>query len=284
MTTSPSVGCPPALTALGLTVRYSDRDILHGIDVRIEPGTVTAIVGPNGCGKSTLLKTLSRQLRPHAGQLRIGERDLAELSGRALAKVVGVLPQAPIVPERITVAELVSRGRDPHRHWYQSWSHLDQAAVDDAMAHTGLEKLRDRPVDELSGGQRQRAWIAMLLAQQTEILLLDEPTSFLDIAHQLDVLDLLQKLAHGKGRTVVVVLHELTLAARHADTVIAMRDGRIVDFGSPTDTFTPRTLELVFDVKARVIMDDDTGRPVIIPLRRIPESAAEREGQGGADG
>ncbi|CAN5529706.1 ABC transporter ATP-binding protein [soil metagenome] len=284
MTTSASVAPPSALTATGLMVRYSDRDVLHGINIHIEPGTVTAIVGPNGCGKSTLLKTLSRQLRPHAGQVQIGQQDLARLSGRALAKVVGVLPQAPIVPERITVGELVSRGRDPHRHWYQSWSQLDQTAVDDAIAHTALETLRDRPVDELSGGQRQRAWIAMLLAQQTEILLLDEPTSFLDIAHQLDVLDLLQKLAHSKERTVVVVLHELTLAARHADTVIAMRDGRIVDFGSPVDTFTPRTLELVFDVKARVIMDDVTGRPVIIPLRRIPDRVAETAAEDGADG
>ncbi|CAN5721825.1 ABC transporter ATP-binding protein [soil metagenome] len=262
---------PSALTAFGLTVRYSDRDILHGVDVRVEPGTVTAMVGPNGCGKSTLLKTLSRHLRPNSGRVLIGDDDLAALPSRALAKLVGVLPQAPIVPERITVGELVSRGRDPHRRWYQPWSDPDQVAVDLAVAQTGLEDLVDRPVDELSGGQRQRAWIALLLAQQTDILLLDEPTSFLDIAHQLDVLELLRSLAHDHGRTVVVVLHELTLAARYADTVIAMRDGRIIDSGAPTDTFTPATLEAVFDVTARVIVDDVTGRPVIIPHGRRPE-------------
>lgn len=261
---------PPFLAAEDLTVRYSDRNVLHGINVHIKPGTVTAIVGPNGCGKSTLLKTLSRHLRPHQGHVRVGDTDLAELSGRALARVIGVLPQSPIVPERISVRDLVGRGRDPHRHWYQSWSVADQEAVDGAVAQTGLEQLQLRPVDELSGGQRQRAWIALLLAQRTDILLLDEPTSFLDIAHQLDVLELLSALAHDAGRTVVVVLHELSLAARYADTVIALRDGEIIASGAPAVTLTPETLESVFDVSARVIIDDVTGRPVVIPLARTP--------------
>lgn len=280
MTQTGSPAAPPALTASGLTVRYSDRDVLHALDVHIAPGSVTAIVGPNGCGKSTLLKTLSRHLRPHLGAVHVGGTDLATMPTRALAKLVGVLPQAPIVPERITVAELVGRGRDPHRHWYQAWAQTDQGAVDRAIAQTGLTSLRDRPVDELSGGQRQRAWIALLLAQQTEVLLLDEPTSFLDIAHQLDVLELLRTLAHDTGRTVVVVLHELTLAARYADIVIAMRNGRIVASGAPADTLTPQTLESVFAVRARVIIDHVTERPVIIPLgRSVPADDGNPENQ-----
>lgn len=265
----------PVLSATGLRVRYSDRDVLDGVDIRIEPGGITAIVGPNGCGKTTLLKTLSRHLEPAAGAVLIDDADVTELSARALARMLGMLPQAPTVPERITVRELVSRGRDPHRRWYQSWSDTDEHTVDEAIQQTELSELQDRPVDELSGGQRQRAWIALLLAQRTEILLLDEPTSFLDIAHQLDVLELLATLARG-GRTVVVVLHELSLAARYADVVIAMRDGQIVTSGTPTATFTPQTLEAVFDVSARVITDDVSGRPVIIPLGRMPGSAEGR--------
>ncbi|MER5951965.1 ABC transporter ATP-binding protein [Streptomyces sp. NPDC001904] len=253
------------LTARDLTLAYDDREVVRGLDLAVPDGQVTVIVGPNACGKSTTLRALGRLLKPAGGSVVLDGRALAELPTKRIAQQIGLLPQTPVAPEAITVGDLVSRGRQPHQHWWQQWSDADERAVTEAMERTDVAALADRSVDELSGGQRQRVWIAMALAQETDILLLDEPTTYLDIAHQVEVLDLVRQLNHDKGRTVAVVLHDLNQAARYADHLVAMKAGRIVAEGPPSEIITAALVEEVFGLACIVIPDPVTSSPLIIP-------------------
>jgi iron complex transport system ATP-binding protein len=245
---------------------YGDRTVVDGLDLDVVAGTITAVIGPNGCGKSTLLRALGRLLKPAAGQVLLDGKRIDRTPTREVAKVLGLLPQAPSAPEGLTVADLVARGRHPHQAWYRQWSADDEDAVAQALEWTGIADLAERPVDELSGGQRQRAWISMALAQGTDLLLLDEPTTFLDLAHQVDVLELVRRLHTEAGRTVVMVLHDLNLAARYADRLVAMRDGQVVASGEPAEVITEALLEEVFGLAARVISDPVAGTPLVVPI------------------
>ncbi|MGV9600089.1 ABC transporter ATP-binding protein [Streptosporangium sandarakinum] len=254
------------LRAVGVRLGYGDRVIVDGLDLGIEAGTVTTIIGPNGCGKSTLLRALGRLLRPSGGEVLLDGKRIDRMPTKEVARVLGVLPQAPTAPEGLTVADLVARGRHPHQTWYRQWSSGDEAAVGEALAMTGLDGLGERPLDELSGGQRQRAWISMALAQGTDLLLLDEPTTFLDLAHQVEVLELVRRLHREHGRTVVMVLHDLNLAARYADRLVAMRAGRVIAAGTPHEVLTEPLLAEVFDLEAKVIEDPVAGTPLVVPV------------------
>lgn len=253
------------LSARGLRLAYEDRIIVEDLDLDIPAGAVTVVVGPNACGKSTTLRALGRLLKPAAGAVLLDGADLRSLPTRTVAQQVGVLPQSPQPPEGITVGDLVARGRQPHQRWWQQWSRDDEAAVEDAMRRTDVTDLADRYVDELSGGQRQRVWIAMALAQGTEILLLDEPTTFLDISHQVEVLDLIRELGEEGGRTTVAVLHDLNQACRYADHLVAMRAGRIVAQGAPSDIVTAELVGEVFGLDCVVVPCPVTGAPMIVP-------------------
>lgn len=254
------------LHARDVRLGYGDRVVIDGLDLGIEAGSVTTIIGPNGCGKSTLLRALGRLLKPSGGEVLLDGKRIDRLPTREVARVLGILPQAPSAPEGLTVADLVSRGRHPHQTWYRQWSSDDAKAVAEALEMTGLNDLADRPLDELSGGQRQRAWISMALAQGTDLLLLDEPTTFLDLAHQVEVLELIRRLHTSADRTIVMVLHDLNLAARYADRLIAMREGRVVAAGTPHEVLTERLLAEVFDLDAMVIPDPVAGTPLVIPI------------------
>ncbi|MEV7923763.1 MULTISPECIES: ABC transporter ATP-binding protein [unclassified Kitasatospora] len=264
------------LAAHGLDLRYGDRTIVDGLDLELPGGAVTAIVGPNACGKSTLLRGLVRLLDPAAGTVTLDGSDIHRMSARALAKRMGLLPQQPVTPEAITVEALVRLGRYPHQRMLSPWSKTDQAAVEDALARTGTAELREQQVDRLSGGQRQRAWIALALAQDTELLLLDEPTTFLDLRHQLDVLDLVADLHAEAGRTVVMVLHDLGQAARYADHLVVLKDGRLAAAGPPAEVLTADLVETVFQVPCRVVPDPETGTPLVVPRARTRPRAADR--------
>ncbi|CAL9506431.1 ABC transporter ATP-binding protein [Streptomyces sp. enrichment culture] len=253
------------LTARGLTLAYEDRTVVEDLDLEIPHGKVTVVVGPNACGKSTLLRALGRLLKPRRGAVLLDGTELADLPTRRIAQVIGLLPQTPVPPEGITVADLVARGRQPHQKWWQQWSETDERTVAEAMERTGVAELAARPVDELSGGQRQRVWIAMALAQDTDILLLDEPTTYLDIAHQVEVLDLVRQLNLERGRTVVAVLHDLNQAARYADHIVAMRAGRIVAQGTPAEVVTAELVREVFGLASVVVPDPVTGDPLVVP-------------------
>ncbi|MEV7678712.1 ABC transporter ATP-binding protein [Streptomyces sp. NPDC088341] len=253
------------LMARELTLAYEDRTVVHELELAVPDGRVTVIVGPNACGKSTTLRALGRLLKPRGGSVLLDGEELAKIPTKRIARSIGLLPQSPVAPEAITVADLVSRGRQPHQHWWQQWSDEDERAVTEAMARTAVTELADRPVDELSGGQRQRVWIAMALAQETDLLLLDEPTTFLDIAHQVEVLDLVRRLNHEQGRTVVIVLHDLNQAARYADHLIAMKSGRVVAEGHPAEVVTADLVQEVFGLASVVIPDPVTGSPLVIP-------------------
>ncbi|MGP7961443.1 ABC transporter ATP-binding protein [Sanguibacter sp. A247] len=256
------------LAAAGLSLGYGERLVVDDLTVTIPPGRVTVIVGANACGKSTLLRGLARLLAPRSGAVLLDGADIASRPTKDVARVLGLLPQTPLAPEGITVADLVGRGRYPHQGWLRRWTPDDDAAVAEALTLTGVLDLAGRSVDELSGGQRQRVWIAMTLAQRTPLLLLDEPTTFLDVAHQVDVLDLLADLNRDLGRTVVMVLHDLNLAARYAHHLVAMKDGRIVAEGVPADVVTEAIVEEVFGLRSRVVPDPVTGTPLVVPLGR----------------
>ncbi|MEV2252940.1 ABC transporter ATP-binding protein [Streptomyces sp. NPDC050147] len=261
------------LSTHGLDLRYGDKVVVGGLDVTLPGGAVTAIVGPNACGKSTLLRGLTRLLAPSGGSVALDGADIHRMSARALARRMGLLPQQPVTPEAITVEALVRLGRYPHQTFLSPWSKSDQAAVDEALERTGTTELRDRSVDQLSGGQRQRAWIALALAQDTELLLLDEPTTFLDLRHQLDVLDLVADLHAEAGRTVVMVLHDLGQAARYADHLVVLKDGRLAAAGAPADVLDARLVKDVFDVDCRVVPDPETGTPLVVPKGRTARRA-----------
>lgn len=255
------------LGAEGVTVGYGDRIVLDNLDVAIPPGVITTVIGPNGCGKSTLLRTLSRLLKPRLGTVLLDGQDIAELKTKDVAKRMGLLPQTPIAPEGLTVADLVARGRHPHQSWVRQWSSDDADVVARALAMTGVADLAHRPVDSLSGGQRQRVWISMTLAQGTDLLLLDEPTTYLDLAHAIDVIDLVDDL-HEAGCTIVMVLHDLNLAVRYSDNLIVMKAGSIVAQGHPNDVITDELLLDAFGLQARVINDPVSDRPLIVPIGR----------------
>jgi iron complex transport system ATP-binding protein len=253
------------LHAADVTIGYDRRVISEGLDVRIPDGSFTVIVGPNACGKSTLLRSLARLLKPASGQVLLDGRSIASMPAKTLARQVGLLPQTALSPDGIVVADLVSRGRYPHQGLIRQWSADDAAAVAAALAATHTTELSARLVDELSGGQRQRVWVAMALAQETPILLLDEPTTFLDIAHQIELLELFRRL-HHEGRTLVAVLHDLNHAARYATHIIAMKDGEIVAEGEPKDIVTADIVNEVFGLDCIVVPDPVAGSPLVVPL------------------
>jgi iron complex transport system ATP-binding protein len=268
----PGAGTPSApvrLAAEQLRLAYDDTVVVDGLDLELTEGSFTAIVGPNGCGKSTLLRALGRLLRPASGQVLLDGRAIARTPTREVAKVLGLLPQTPVAPEGLTVGDLVARGRHPHQSWLRQWSRDDEAVVAEALSWTSMADLADRAVDTLSGGQRQRAWISMALAQGTDLLLLDEPTTYLDLSHQIDVLDLVARLHTERGRTVVVVLHDLNLAARYAQRLVAMKDGVLVASGTPEEVLTEQLLADVFELEARVLPDPVAGTPMVVPVRRL---------------
>ncbi len=256
------------LVAKELSAGYDKAEILHGLDLTVPPGKITVIVGANACGKSTFLRTLSRLISPSEGHVLLDGKSIHRMPSRLLAQTLGLLPQSPIAPEGITVVDLVSRGRHPHQGLFSRWTRQDDEAVDSALTATKTFDLAERPVDELSGGQRQRVWIAMALAQQTDILLLDEPTTFLDINHQIEVLDLLTDLNHTRDTTVVMVLHDLNLAARYADHLVALADGRVHVSGTPEEVLTEETVRHVFGLESRVIVDPTSARPIMLPIGR----------------
>ncbi|KAA0102335.1 ABC transporter ATP-binding protein [Mycolicibacterium sp. P1-18] len=253
------------LGARDLSLGYGGTAIVEGLTVDVAAGAVTAIVGPNACGKSTLLRGLARLMSPAAGQVILDGSDITRLKTKDVARKLGLLPQSSIAPEGITVADLVTRGRFPHQTMLRQFSRDDQQAVADAMAATGVTAIAGRPVDQLSGGQRQRVWIAMVLAQQTPLILLDEPTTFLDIAHQIELLDLFGDLNAEQGRTIVAVLHDLNHACRFADQIIAMKAGSIVAQGNPAEVITAALVEEVYGLKCQVIDDPETGTPLVVP-------------------
>lgn len=269
MTSSPTeaVGTRTArLRGVGLTVGYDQRVVIDDLDIEIPDGEVTTIIGSNGCGKSTLLRCLARLLPPRAGTVYLDGEDITQIRPRQVARTLAILPQNPIAPEGLTVADLVARGRHPHQRWYQQATADDEAAIAEAMAMTDTLELADRTLDALSGGQRQRVWIALTLAQGTDLILLDEPTTYLDLAHSVDVLDLVRRLRDDHGKTVVMVLHDLNLAARYSDSLVVMKDGAIVMSGSPSEVIGPELLDEAFGLRAHVMTDPVSGGPLIVPL------------------
>ena len=259
------------LTAANVSLTYGDACVVENLSLTVPNGKVTVIIGPNACGKSTLLRALARLLKPSGGSVLLDGADIGSLPTKDVARRLGLLPQTPIAPQGITVSDLVARGRTPHQSVFQQWSDADETAVLDALEATGTLDLADRRIDELSGGQRQRVWIAMALAQQTDLLLLDEPTTFLDLKHQIEVLTLVRSLNRQQGRTVVVVLHDLNLACRYADNIVAMRDGSILAQGAPDHVITTDTIHRVFDLSCDVIADPVSGTPLVVPALEICE-------------
>ena len=257
-----------ALTTRKLTLAYDDTAIIQTLDLAIPAGKITVLVGPNGCGKSTLLKGLGRLLKPKNGLVYLDNASIFKLPTKVVAKQLGLLPQGPMAPEGLTVRDLVAQGRYPHQSWLQQWSEEDERQVEAALAITELQDLATRPIDSLSGGQRQRAWIAMTLAQNTQILLLDEPTTFLDLAHQIEVLDLLYDLNQREGRTIVMVLHELNQACRYGDHLIALKAGQVYAQGNPQTIMTETLVKEVFDLDCRIVEDPVAGTPLCIPIGR----------------
>ncbi|VTR77674.1 ABC transporter ATP-binding protein [Cellulomonas hominis] len=266
-TTARAATATAPLATDGVTLAYDRLVVAEDLTVEIPAGSFTVIIGPNGCGKSTLLRALARTLKPRAGRVLLDGAPMDGMRTKAIARRLALLPQSPIAPEAITVGDLVARGRYPHQGLLRQWSPEDARAVDAAMGATEVTDLKERFVSDLSGGQRQRAWLAMALAQETDLLLLDEPTTFLDIAHQYEVMDLCARL-HEEGRTLVAVLHDLNQAARYGSHVIAMKDGRVVAQGPAEEVVTEGLVRDVFGLAARVVPDPETGTPMVVPAAR----------------
>lgn len=260
------------LRASNLTLAYENACIIENMHIQIPNGKTTALVGPNGCGKSTLLRGISRLLKPKQGSVLLDAQDIWKLPTKELAKRLGILPQGPVAPEGLTVHELVAQGRYPHQSWLQQWSAEDERITREALEITGITGFADRPIDTLSGGQRQRAWIAMTMAQDSDLILLDEPTTFLDLAFQIDVLDLLHRLNTERGKTIVMVLHDLNHACRYADFLIAVRDGQIISQGYPEAVVTEAMVQEVFGIACCIIPDPLTGTPLVVPQSRSGRS------------
>ncbi|MCJ1714191.1 ABC transporter ATP-binding protein [Curtobacterium sp. VKM Ac-2922] len=255
----------PVLQARGLSVGYDRHPVLRDLDLSIERGTVTTFLGANGCGKSTLLKAFGRVLKPIVGEVHLDGTPIRSQPNRAVARKLAILPQSPVAPAGTSVLDLVMRGRNPHQSWAKPWTPEDAAVAEDAIAATGLTDVAHRDVASLSGGQRQRAWIALVLAQHADTLLLDEPTTYLDLAHQLEVLRLVRRINRDQGSTVVMVLHDLTLAARYSDRLVVLHDGGVAADGAPRDVLTPEVLARAFGLHARVVPDPVTGAPMVVP-------------------
>ncbi|HEX2175726.1 MAG TPA: ABC transporter ATP-binding protein [Nocardioidaceae bacterium] len=254
------------LEARGTSFGYDGRNVVEGLDLVVPDRKLTVLVGPNACGKSTLLRGMSRLLRPRHGSVLLDGRAIHQRPTREVAQTLGLLPQSPVAPDGILVSDLVARGRQPHQHWWSPWSEQDEDAVGTALLQAGVTDLVDRDVESLSGGQRQRVWVAMALAQRTDLLLLDEPTTYLDVAHQVEVLDLLTRLVRHGDRTVVAVLHDLNQATRYADHLVAMKDGRVVAEGAPDDVVDAGLVFDVFGLHSKVIECPVTGSPLVIPV------------------
>ncbi|AZM63072.1 MULTISPECIES: ABC transporter ATP-binding protein [unclassified Streptomyces] len=263
------------LSAENVTLAYDQRVIAEQLSVEIPDNSFTVIVGPNACGKSTLLRALSRMLKPSAGRVLLDGQVIQSMPAKKVARTLGLLPQSSIAPDGITVGDLVARGRYPHQGLLRQWSAEDERVVRESMARTRVGELAERYVDELSGGQRQRVWIAMALAQQTPLLLLDEPTTYLDIQHQIDVLDLCADLHEEQGRTLVAVLHDLNHAARYATHLVALREGRVIAQGAPKDIVTAGLVEEVFGLRCQVIDDPATGTPLVVPAARTARTGGK---------
>ncbi|MDO4321133.1 MAG: ABC transporter ATP-binding protein [Lachnospiraceae bacterium] len=247
---------------------YEERIVVQDVSIAIPPHKISVIIGANACGKSTLLKTVSRLIRQQSGQVTLDGKEISTLQSKKLAQILGLLPQSPIVPEGIAVGDLVGRGRFPHQRMLAGWSKADYEAVAEAMEIMNITELANRSISELSGGQRQRVWIAMALAQQTDILLLDEPTTFLDISYQVEILDLLTDLNEAYGTTIVMVLHDINLSARYADHIFAMRDGALVASGKPEEVITRENIKKIFDMDSVIIKDPVADSPMMVPIGR----------------
>ncbi|MBU5674016.1 ABC transporter ATP-binding protein [Paenibacillus brevis] len=251
-----------------LVAGYDHKTVIHGIDLVIPSNKISVIIGANGCGKSTLLKTLARLIKPISGQVTVDGKPISKIPPKKLARVIGMLPQSPIVPEGISVADLVGRGRFPHQSMFSGWSRKDYEAVAEAMEIMNITEFANHDIDELSGGQRQRVWIAMALAQQTDILFLDEPTTFLDITYQVEILDLLTDLNRKHGTTIMMVLHDINLSARYADHIFAMHEGKLVTEGTPSEVITSTMVKDIFGLNCTVIQDPLCGSPMVVPRGR----------------
>lgn len=261
-----------AIETKNLTLSYGDSIIINELNLSIPKGEVTVFIGGNGCGKSTLLRSIARLLKPRNGAVLLEGKAIAKMATKEVAKQMAILPQSPLAPEGLTVLQLVKQGRYPYQTWLKQWSEEDEEKVNRALSATGLDDLKDRPVDSLSGGQRQRAWIAMTLAQDTDIILLDEPTTYLDMTHQIEILDLLFELNEKEDRTIVMVLHDLNLACRYAHHIVAIKDGKIFAQGKPEHVVNPHLVKKVFDMECKIAFDPLFGTPLCIPYgkgRRI---------------
>lgn len=256
------------VVASSVTVGYGQRTIIRDLSATFPAGKITTIVGPNGCGKSTLLRAMSGLLNLDTGTVSVDGQNISDMKRKDVARILGMLPQSPVAPEGLLVSDLVARGRHPHQAWFRQWSSTDEDAVFEALKQTGSADLASRTLDELSGGQRQRIWISMVLAQNTDILFLDEPTTYLDLATSVDILELVDSLRQELGRTVVMVLHDLNLAVRYSDYLVVMKDGQVIASGTPAEVITAELLQEAFDLRARVIEDPETGDPLIVPLRK----------------
>lgn len=252
-----------------LSLAYDNNIIVKKLSLSIATGQITTLVGPNGCGKSTLLRGLARLLRPQTGEVLLDGKAIHSLPTKQLAKQLGILPQGPTAPEGLTVYELVAQGRYPHQSFFQQWSPEDEEVTREAIAATNMVAFADRPLDTLSGGQRQRAWIAMTLAQKTPILLLDEPTTFLDIGYQLEVMELIERLNRERKMTILLVLHDLNQAARYSQRMVVLNEGLVVADGAPKEVLTKHLLADVFKVQANIVIDPDSGSPVCLPYRTV---------------
>ncbi|MCM3651538.1 ABC transporter ATP-binding protein [Metabacillus litoralis] len=251
-----------------LTLSYGDTIIINELNVKIPKGEITVFIGSNGCGKSTLLRSIARLLKPKEGSVLLEGKAVAKLPTKEVAKQLAILPQGPVAPEGLTVLQLVKQGRYPYQSWLKQWTEEDEAAVKSALEATRMQDFAERPMDSLSGGQRQRAWIAMTLAQKTDIILLDEPTTYLDMTHQIEILDLLFELNERENRTIVMVLHDLNLACRYAHNIVALKDQKIYAEGRPEEIITASLVQNVFQMKCEIMVDPLFGTPLCLPYGR----------------